>query len=60
MVRGMSKTNDDRQMITLKLPRETHKALKLIAINKGTTLQEMLGDAAEQIVARAEKAGAPR
>jgi predicted transcriptional regulator len=51
---------NEKQAMSLRFRRSTHKALRLLAIEKNTTVQALIEQAAEQIVARAEKAGAAR
>ena len=47
--------------MVLKFRPETHRGLRLLAINKDTTVQDIISDAADRIVAReAEKAGAAK
>jgi len=45
--------------MTIKFPPDTHRRLRLLAINRDTTIQDMMSDAAERIVAKAD-AGATK
>ena len=49
--------DEKRQPVLVRLRRQTHRALRQLALDRNTTLQALLEQAAERIV---EKAGAPR
>lgn len=48
------------QAMTVKFRKDTHRQLRIIAITRRTTVQDMISEAAEQIVEKAAKAGATR
>jgi hypothetical protein len=45
--------------MTLKFRKDTHRRLRIIALTRGTTVQDMISEAAEKLVAR-ETAGATK
>ena len=47
---------NNTQRTTIRLRKSVHKSLKFLAIERGSSIQELLETAAEQIVAKAEKA----
>jgi hypothetical protein len=49
---GVAKTRAGAKMVGFFLPEDAAKALRMIAVEQGTTLQELLTDAADTIFAK--------